>query len=433
MSAAELPFLIALPLLLILSGFFSGSETALFGLTHHNQMTLRQRGGIGAAATARLIANQRMLLITILLGNMVVNVLFFVISSVLTLRAPGAAAATIISVSTLVAIVLLGEVLPKLIANARRTTWCIVAGPVLLALHRAIGPLRRLLNSGVIEPAARLFHGAEAVEALSPRELSALLEISRDKGVIDLGEAGLLDAVTALSVLRVRDVMTPRVDMRWLIADARAERVRAFVRTTRRTKIPICSGSIDDGVAGVLDARHYLARADSEPPRGPTAAALMERPLFVPEQARLDKLLETFRAAGNQYAIVLDEYGAVAGVVTVADVAERLIAGILGKEYAGRGDAEGGPLVERLGDNQWRVSGRLPVHDWADAFRQTNKSRASTVGGLIIASLGRVAKAGDVVALGNLRLEVEAMRGAGVETVLVSILPDPDAPAREAP
>lgn len=415
MTGTELTLLGIMPGLLVASAFFSGSETALFGLTEHERAELERRTPLSGRAATAMLSQPRMLLITILLGNMVVNVLFFVMASVLTLHATSALMTTVYSVAPLLAVILFGEVTPKLVATSRRVVWCAVFAPPLLALHRIIGPIRHLLNLFVVEPASRLSGATEPV-ALSAAELGELLEISATEGEIDPIEAELLDDVVELSSLRVRDIMTPRVDVRWIRLGAPRSEIEAIVRETGLTRFPVCEQSIDSGVVGILDVRTYLASADDSPA---LVRRLMAEPLFIPEQARLDQLLAQFQGRQRLMAIAVDEYGGVAGVVSFGDVAKRMAQG-LESETSGFGD---GPArdFERIGEVKWRIPGRLSVHDLVQAFGPTDRPIAGAVAGLINAELGRIAEPGDIVRVGNVTLEVESMSGRAIESVIVSL------------
>ncbi len=415
MTATELTLLLIMPGLLVASAFFSGSETALFGLTEHERAELSRRAPLSGRAAASLLRDPRMLLITILLGNMVVNVLFFVMASVLTLHAKSAVMTTVYSIGPLLAVILFGEVTPKLVATSERVSWCALLAPLLLGLHRLIAPIRVLLNALVVEPAARLSGATEPV-ALSAAELGELLEISAREGEIDPIEAELLDDVVELSSLRVRDIMTPRVDVHWIRLGAKRKDVEQLARETGLTRFPICEQSIDSGVVGVLDLRLYLSSADTSTR---LVRRLMVDPLFIPEQARLDQLLSQFQGRNRLMAIAVDEYGGVAGIVTFGDVAKRMAQG-LEFDVSGFGD---GPArdFEQLDDSRWRISGRLSVHDLVEAFGPTDRPVAGAVAGLINAELGRIAEPGDVVRVGNVTLEVETVQGRAIQSVIVSL------------
>ncbi|RMH23961.1 MAG: HlyC/CorC family transporter [Planctomycetota bacterium] len=417
MTAADAILAAVMPGLLVASAFFSGSETALFGLTADERGRLRAGRPAAARAVARLLASPRMLLITILLGNMVVNVVYFVIASVLALRAESVAMRAVWSVAPLLMIILLGEVTPKLLAAADRVRWCALFAPALHAAHRAIAPVRVVVNAAVIEPGSRLTGGARP-PALAPEELAELLEHSAREGEIDPVEAEILDDVVELGALRVRDIMTPRVDLRWVDEGADAQAVRAAIRQAGVSRLPVCPGSIDRGVVGVIDSALALPRLAADP--GRRAADVMGPALFVPEQARLDQLLERLREGDRLMAIAVDEHGAVAGVVTFHDVAAR-IGRLLERDESGLTDA-GPPEIERLGPDVWRVPGRLSVRDLLDAFDPASPRGPGAVAGLVHSLLGRIARPGDRVRFGPIELEVERMRGRAVESVIVRLI-----------
>jgi CBS domain containing-hemolysin-like protein len=412
-NAADLPLLLVLPALLIASAFFSGTETALFGLTQRERVALVRQGGVGARSAIALLTRPRTLLITLLLGNMVINVFYFVISSVLLLRAEGAGATTALTVGPLLALILFGEVLPKLTAGAHRVAWCRVASPPMLAVHRAIGPLRDPLESLVIAPLSRLIRPSRRDATLSTDELSELLDASRRAGAIDAEEANLLDAVADLGVIRVRDIMRPRVDMAWLPEDATRRDALALLEREPGRIVAVCRGTLDGGVAGVLALKRLLAA-----PAGVRAGTMMVPALFVPATAPLDRLLDLLRVQHRRSAVVVDEFGGVVGFVTIADVVDRLAKSFRGGSAGGVIDDD---LVQPVRDGVWRVSGRLNVHDWADAFAVRTPMQAATVGGVIVGALGRLARPGDTVTLGPLAIVVEAVEGGAVRTALVSV------------
>ena len=335
-SALDIPMLAALPALLGLSGFFSGSETALFALTESERITLRRAGGLAGRAVEALLADQRMLLITVLMGNMTVNTLYFVVTSVLLMHSdlavPGA---VLLAVGFLLLVILLGEVTPKLIANTHRTGFAGVTAPPMLALHRAIAPLRVVIDRFVIGPLSRLSSPSERPPRLDEKELSALLEVSGSGGVIDAEEQRILQEVIRLGRLKVRDVMTPRVHIAAVGLDATCRQVRDLAERTRLTKFPVFDENLDH-IVGLLPVRSFLL-ADHPP----TACVETLRqglvPVhYVPETARLDQLLDRFRETHTQLAIVVDEYGGTAGLVAAEDVVEELVGDITGSR--GRGD-----------------------------------------------------------------------------------------------
>ena len=419
-SVADIWLFATLPVLLVLSGFFSGSETALFGLSETQRMQIRRGTGLAARAVESLLAHQRMLLITILISNMTVNVLYFVISSILLMKSEaGAIGEVLLAIASLMLIVLLGEVMPKLIANSRSTTIALLVAPPLIALHQLIGPLRIALDKVIVGPLSRLTAPTQAPPQLSREELAALLDLSGDAGVIDTEEERILQDVLNLGRLKVRDVMTPRVKMVAAPITASRSDVLAIVKQNRFTKLPIYEDDLDT-IVGLLSVTRYLA----EPEVGEQSLRGRTKPLqFVPEMATLDQLLDHFRTTKTQLAIVVDEFGGTAGIVAIEDVVEEIVGDI----SASDDDISQQPQL--IGLNQWRAAGDLSVHDWAEAFGQRLVSpRVATLGGLITTHLGRAPSPQDAVEIGGVRLEVERVEHARVETVIVTLLREQESP-----
>jgi CBS domain containing-hemolysin-like protein len=412
-TTVAIPMLALLPVLLFASGFFSGSETALFGLTENQRIIIRRQQSLSGRAIEALLADQRMLLITVLLGNMTINVLYFVTSSVLLMRAEtGLVGRLLLAAASLLLIILLGEVLPKLAANARQPAFAALTSPPLLALHKLIGPMRITLDRLVVAPLSRLTSPAEAPPRLDESELAALLDISTREGVIDYEEQQILQDVIALSQRKVRDVMTPRVRIEAVPETASRLDVETLTRDTRLTVVPAYRDDLDH-IAGLLHVRRYLL--DSRGSDAPLTEHVTPA-RFVPEVATLDQLLDHFRGTRTHLAVVVDEFGGTAGIVTIEDVVEELVGDIATEQ----GRAAVRP--EPIGPNQWRVGGDASVHEWADSFGpRLIPPRVSTLGGLITARLGRAAEAGDSVELGNVRVDVEQVDRSRVVTVIVTL------------
>jgi len=413
-TASEIPLLICLPVLLVGSGFFSGSETALFGLTHTERMTLHSRGGVAGRALDALLEHPRMLLITVLLGNMVVNVLYFVISSVLLIKAVDAnvAAKLGIGAGTLLIIIIVGEVIPKLVANSKRTIAAPLVAPPMLAIHRLITPLRRVLDALVVSPLSRLTAPTSAPAALEASEFEELLEVSSVEGVIDPAEMRVLKDVIDLRNRKVSDVMTPRVRIVGVPVDASRDDVLDVVRQTRLTKLPVYDGDIDR-VVGILHVKRFLLDDRAVNVRG---GAHMTRARFIPEMATLDRLLDDFRRTRTQVAIAVDEYGGTAGIIAIEDIVREIVGELRDARTIQSGS------VKRLDRHKWRVKGDVDIRDLATVIgRELPDVEPASVSGLIARELGRAPEPGDVVQVGSLRLEVEAAEGPRVETAIATV------------
>jgi putative hemolysin len=315
----------------------------------------------------------------------------------------------------------------------------VIAGPMLL-LHRGMTPLRAVLDRGVIAPLSRLLRPPAGKEprTVSQEELSALLDISAERGEIDTGEQQLLAEVVELHAIRIRDAMLPRQDLPWVADSAGPAELLAAIQRSGRMQVPVLRGSLDGQVLGMVDARRFLLAREQgpRPPRTPQITDFLTPVLFIPAQARLDQCLEQFRRERVHEALCVDEYGSLVGMIRIEDVLRELVGRPAGAESdAGLGAADAG--VEEVGAGRWMVPGRLGLRALTE-FLATPEvepmyQRVSTVGGAVIVSLGRVPAEGDVVRLGNVRLEVAAMRGRSVERVLVSLGGDAAAAAAGCP
>jgi len=424
MSLAIVLELLLLPLLLVASGFFSGSETALFSLTRHQRVQLaRSKSFVGTTITT-LLSETRALLITLLLGNMTINVLFFVISSVLLIQFnktawAGPVTVSIATVLPLLTIILLGEVLPKLVAARLTMGWSRVFALPLYIVHRGIAPVRMVAQAAIITPLARLFFPRREAPSLSEDELESLLTLSQRQGVIDPDEERLLQQVLELSQLKVRDLMVPRVDVKAFdLGDDPAELLE-MARQQRMSHVPVYEGDLDH-IVGLIHTRQLLLQS---PHTRQDVRKLVRQVKFVPEQQRVDQLLVELRKTGTTFAIVVDEYGGTAGLITLEDVVEHMVGDI-----PGAFDGAQEPQVEHLDARRWRADANLSVHDWADVFGHhatiegmATLEAVSTVGGLVMARLGRVPKEGDVVSVGNVLITVERVAGRRVDAVLIEL------------
>ncbi len=409
-TALDTGLLVAMPCLLAISAFFSGSETAIFGLSARDRIDLAEAHGDRCAAIS-LLRHPRQLLITLLLGNMLANVLYFVLASVLAWHQPwGGWGAVALPLVALLAIVLLGEVAPKMIASARPTAFARLTGPPLLAFHRGLFPVRTILDRLVVRPLARLATPSRAVECLSLSELDALIAASGAEGLVDATEQRLLADVIALDHMPVSAVMTPRTRMVALQIDATERHIRDAIQAHSFMRIPVYRADVDD-IVGFLHVKDWL-RAP-----GPLESLLRE-PTYVPEVTTVDRALESLSRSHRQTAIVVDEFGGTAGVVSLHDLIEPLIGDIA--DDASRPAAEARPL----GPGRWTVPGDFPAERLVSALigPATHIGRARTVGGLVTSRLGRAARDGDSIDVGNVVIQVHhASEHGEVETAIVSI------------
>lgn len=395
-----LPWLL-LGTLLVLSGFFSAAETALFSLSLED----RERAG---PRVHRLLDEPRELLVSVLLGNLLVNLLFFAFAARF-LPGEDAKSGIVSGFAALFAILLVGEILPKTIALRAALPVARLSSLPLSSLVFALSPARRFVNM-LLDAFLRALGQVDSGEpGVTPEALAEVLERSADEGVLAPGEADLLAEIIELGALRVREIMTPRVDM--LAIDLRADVAaqEAVVREAARRRmpwLPVIRETSDD-VVGCIEVRDYLVQKDKNLER------IVMPVKFVPEVAPVLSLLRVMREDRISEAVVVDEWGGTAGVVTVEDIFEELVG-----DLRVEGEMPEQP-VEFLGKGRFRVSGGLSVRDWNDEFgMRVVPTEFETVGGFVTALLGRIPVPGDRVTLGGgIAGEVREVRGRRVHTV----------------
>ena len=417
MDASQTPFLILLAALLVCSALASASETALFGLTHGQRAMLKRSNARLSRTVESLLARPRELLMQVLLLNMVVNISYFIVTSVLTIRSEGAMARVLISLVSLAAIILIGEVFAKLFASSATILFLRFAAPMHLVIRKFIEPVLGFMDTWIVAPLSRLLSPGKAsqhAQGVSAKQMGTLIDLSANDGVIDSGEQELLTSIVSMGSMRVEQVMTPRVDMTWINIDATREEIIELCAQTRRTSLLVCTDGIDSGVAGMVSARTVL--------EGSTIKDAMTDVLYVPEQGRLDALIEQFRESSQSVAVCVDEHGGVSGIVAISDVAKELIEGVVDPQTSLANE------VELIGVGKWIVPGRLSIRDWAVMFADQSviehAKRVNTLGGLVMVLLDRMPEVGDQTQIGDIRLTVVELDKRSIERIEVEIVDD---------
>ncbi|HOB76479.1 MAG TPA: hemolysin family protein [Phycisphaerae bacterium] len=399
--------------LLIGSALFSGAETALFGLSRYELNQFRRDRRASHRLVAELLRNPRKLLLTLMVGNVTLNMFIFAtsiafFSSIANGRPKLAAALGLISP---IMVTLLADLLPKGTAIVLRSRVAVWAAQPTRVAQIVLSPIGKVLNILLVEPMTRLLVGGRRPDQyVTIDELRELVEMAERHRIIDADENAMLGEVVQLSRLKVRDIMVPRVDMVAFELYDDPDELKRILRQRPFDRLPIYEGTIDHIVGQVYTKDVFLN------PNSPIKDLL--RPIrFVPELITLTQLLDFFRSTKTGVAIVVDEFGGVVGLVTLSAVAEQIVGELTGPED------EDHITWERLDERRYRVSGSLNIRDWAEQFdiRRIDED-VTTVAGLVLARLGRIPSVGDKVRLGNLELTVESMRGRRIDRVLLELI-----------
>jgi putative hemolysin len=332
----------------------------------------------------------------------------------------GLALALVVSVITVLSLII-GELVPKRIAlNNPEAIASWVARPMMM-LSRIGGPAVGVLTAAT-NFVLRVFGvKGEAEPNLTEDEIKALISQGAETGAVGAAEENIVQRVFQLGDQRVSSIMTPRPDIEWIDVDASEEELREFLASHSHTQFVACHGGLDD-VAGIVRSADLLplafkgARINLLP--------LTKEALFVPDSMPAVQLLESFRGSHKHVALVMDEYGAVEGLVTVTD----LLTAIVG-DLPGNASEAVGAFVSRA-DGSWLVDGsaameEVATHFGMDALPEDEAGAYHTIGGFVMARLGRVPKAADVFEWGGMKFEVMDMDGRRIDKVLVMRLNPP--------
>ncbi len=308
-----------------------------------------------------------------------------------------------IGVMALISFAVVG-VSPGTLGRQHATAVALVAAPVALWLRRLLGPFSRLLIAltNAVTPGKGYRDGPFESES----ELRDLVDVARDNRLIEADERAMIHSVFELGDTLTREVMVPRTDMVAIDADRVNRQAMSLFLRSGFSRIPVIGDDLDD-VVGVLYLKDVMRRLNADPEAASHAVTgLMRPPRFVPESKPVDDLLREMQLEQTHLAVVVDEYGGTAGLVTIEDILEEIV-GEITDEY----DREA-PEVEDLGDGRVRVAATMHVDDLAELFEvDLDEDEVDTVGGLIGKTIGKVPILGSSCEVAGLRLTAERMHG----------------------
>ena len=417
--------LVVFLLLLLASALFSGSEVALFSLEGPDREALAEAGDRASRRVLALLDKPRQVLITILLMNTFVNVAAAILAALMTGSVAGRLGMSETLVLVLEVVVLtfvllvVSEITPKLIATQHAIRFARRASGPLMVLHRLFWPFSNVLARSMRFVQRRL--QPLSLQRLSPDDLKAMVEIGEAHGTLEVEERELINAVVEFGDTSVRAIMVSRVDMVALPVTATLPEALALIRDSGHSRLPLYLDHLDN-VLGIVYAKDLLPFLS--PSNGHARldwTGLMRRPMFVPLGRKLDDLLKDFQRKKTHLAIVVDEYGGTAGLVTLEDVLEEIVGDIRDEH-----DEPEEALYERLDDATYRIDARLDLDDLNDLLGlalATETYDFETLGGLIFHVTGAIPSEGDEIVYGPLTLRVETLDNNRIGLVRVTVTP----------
>jgi putative hemolysin len=408
LEMALMPYLAGVGLLVFagMSFFFALAESALFSLGKWQLRQLAERSPNKGGLVARLLGEPQHLLATIVLGNTVANASILAITLWVS---PWGHLLWFVYLPALLVLILLGcEVAPKTLAVRAPELWALRVARPMLFLQKFSGPFRRVaqrLDTAIL--AALVPQSIKPQVAMTDEEYQELLELAHQQGTLASSEKEIILQIIGLDRQMAKDVMKPRSQMAAIPDDLPMEEMIAAARKYKHTRLPLYDETLDT-IVGVLNARALLWNPQMD------LADAIEFPSFVPESMNLLQLLKSLQRQQRGLAIVLDEFGGTAGVVTMQDILEEMVG-----EIRGEGEPEGF-VMEKLNPGRWRVNGTMRLEDFRREYPTLGEvPEVDTMGGLMVALHETIPVSGESVTFRGLKLTALSADERRVRELLV--------------
>ncbi len=400
--------IIIMAVCLMLSAYFSATETAFSSANTTRLRTLAEKGSKNTALALKLLEQYDRLLSTILIGNNIVNIATASIGTVLFVKHYGDAGATISTVVVTVVVLIFGEISPKSIAKDCAEKCAMLSAPILQVLIWVLMPLN-LLFSLWKKLLAKVFR-LNGDSKMSQEELLMLVDEVQQDGSIDRDEGELLKNAIGFSEQEAQDILIHRVDLAALPVTASKEEVAALFTQTKYSRLLIYQDSIDHILGTVHQKDFYVGCGVTEQP----LSAIISPPVFALENEPIRLLLKKLQQAKTHVAVVVDEYGGTCGIVTMEDILEELV----GEIWDEHDEEE--VFLRKLAPDTWLVDAGMDFDDFAAFFHLKTDSEMVSVSGWVMEQFGRVPEAGDSFAFDDLAVRVTRVENHRIEEIQVT-------------
>ena len=405
---------------LILSAYFSATETAFSSANGTKLRTLAEKGSKKAKLACELLEHYDKLLSTILIGNNIVNILMASIGTVLFVRHYGDAGATISTIVVTVVVLVFGEISPKSVAKDCAERFAMFSAPILQVFLFVLTPLNFLFSLWK-KLLAKVFR-LNGESKMSQEELLMLVDEVQQDGSIDKNEGELLKNAIDFSEQQAQDILIHRVDLAALPITASKEEVAALFTETKYSRLLIYQDSIDHILGTVHQKDFYVGCGITEKP----LAEIIVPPLFVLENEPISRLLKTLQKAKTHVAVVVDEYGGTCGIVTMEDILEELV----GEIWDEHDEIE--VFIRKTGANTFLVDSSMDFDEFAAYFQLKADSEMTSVSGWVMEQFGRVPESGERITAGPLDVLVTKVDNHRIEEIQITQHAPAEAPASSA-
>lgn len=418
MGPSETGQLIAIIILLCLSAFFSSSETALTTVNQIRMRTLADNGDKRAARVLHVTGNPGKMLSAILIGNNIVNLSASSISTSLAIHLFGNTGAGIATGILTFLILIFGEVTPKTMATIKADSMSLTAAAPIGFLMKILTPVIFIINKLSLGLMFLLHVNIkDAQKKMTEEELRTIVDVSQENGVIEHEERDMIHNLFDFGDAEAKEIMVPRIDMTFVQADATYQEVLDIFRQDMFTRLPVYEDSTDN-VIGIINMKDFLLQNDT--PEF-SVRNLLRKPYFTYEHKNTADLFLEMRKSSISLAIVLDEYGVTAGLITLEDLLEEIV-GEIRDEY----DADEEDDITRISDREFYVLGSANLNDVSEALSlHFTSDDYDTIGGYCLGLLDHLPEKNEIILTdNNILLRIDRMEKNRIERIYIR-LPEP--------
>ena len=392
------------------SAFFSATETAFSTLNKTRLRTLADQGHRRAAIALGLAEHFDQLISSILIGNNIVNISLATVATMFFVNLFGPSlGATYATVVITIVVLIFGEISPKSIAKDCPESFALFAAPVMRLLVWMLHPVNALFSwwKNALSRLLKINNRTKRSQA----ELLMLVDEVEQEGSIDTDEGRLLKNAIEFTDRRADEILTPRVDIEAVPANASKETVAAKFAETKYSRLPVYEGTIDN-IVGVIHQKDFYTGSGIT---GKRLKDIITTPTFVHKTAKISELLRHLQAAKSHVAVVLDEYGGTFGIVTMEDILEELVGDIWDEHDEVIED------FKKLRDNLYSVDASIYLEDFSEFFKVKINSDVVSVSGWVMEVLGTIPVCGDSFTFENLEITVTALDNRRIARIQVKV------------
>lgn len=413
MGELPLSLLSLLLFLIVLSAFFSSAETAFSSVNKtrlKHDMDENQSGSKRALYIAEHLDD---VLITILVANHIVNISAISISAKMAIDWFGEDVGLLISTVVMTVLLLIfGEILPKTIAKEHAESMVLKYSGAIYALMKVLFPITLLFAGLKGKLVKRLTHGI-VIPSVTEEEIKEMIDLSEEEGVIDNKEKELVHRSLDFDDILVGEIFTPRIDMVAVEVNEPIEKIRDIFLEERYSRVPVYEDDIDH-VIGILSESDFFSQLVQQ--KEVNIRELLRKPLFVVESMKISDLLPALQKSKVHMAIVVDEFGGTAGLITLEDIIEQIV-GEIWDEHD-----EAVKSIHKIDDYSYELNAELPLDEFCELMKiEEPESSSHTLGGWVFEMFERVPNVGETLQYGPLTLTVRQVENRRIRKVLVSL------------